>query len=118
MNDLMKDPDPKIKRQIMMFSAAELGSLEDVKRYHASGMNIHAENEYMLRAASLNGNFNVVKYLVKQGADISSNDNAAIREAHRSGYKEIARYLERELTIRNIQFNFGKQYSTGEKNGA
>jgi ankyrin repeat protein len=43
--------------------------------------------------ASENGHLDVVKYLVSQGADITADDNYAVRWASFYGHLEVVKYL-------------------------
>ena len=54
---------------------------------------IHAENDYAVGWAALNGHLKVVRYLVSQGADIHAADDYAVQMASRYGHLEVVQYL-------------------------
>lgn len=54
---------------------------------------LRERNNFAMRCASLFGHLHVVKYLVEQGADVTSKDNAAIEQASSRGNIKIVEYL-------------------------
>jgi hypothetical protein len=59
----------------------------DLARQH--GSDIHTDNDYTLRMASLNGQFPVVQYLVEHGANV----HTALRGASIGGHLPVVQYL-------------------------
>src|SRR5581483_5095738 len=53
----------------------EKGHLSTVQYLVSLGADIHADNNWALRAASENGHRSIVEYLVSLGANIHANDN-------------------------------------------
>ena len=49
--------------------AALRGNLDEVKRLHRAGADIHADNDLALYRAARNGHLQVVDYLIDNGAD-------------------------------------------------
>lgn len=79
--------------------ATKYGQLEIVKylvELDIGGVkvtNIHAGEECALRLASKYGYLDIVKYLVENGADISANNNEALKEARENNRLKIVEYL-------------------------
>lgn len=83
--------------------AAELGKLETLKvllnhtqtsGYHYAYNMIDQELlNRILIAASLSGQLNVIKYILKEGADIHADNDKALEFAKRSGNAELFKYL-------------------------
>ena len=79
--------------------ATKYGQLEIVKylaELDIGGLkatNIHAGMERSLRLASGYGYLDIVKYLVENGADISANNNEALRWANENNRLKIVEYL-------------------------
>lgn len=54
---------------------------------------MHVKNDEPLRYATKSGHFEVVKYLVNQGADVRAIDDHALRLAAENGQLGIVKYL-------------------------
>jgi ankyrin repeat protein len=83
----------KDKLNKLLINACRDGDLELVKYCLREGANIHAQNDFALRWASQNGHIEVVKYLVSQGADIHTFDDLALQWASENGHIEVVKYL-------------------------
>ena len=53
----------------------------------------YAQEDYVLRWAAENGYLDIVKYLVKHGADIHANSDYALRLAIDSEHLNVIKYL-------------------------
>ena len=73
--------------------ASEKGYLDVVKIIIKYGANVNVNNNYSLRWASINGHFDIVEYLVLHGADIHSNNDYTLRYASHKGNKATLEYL-------------------------
>jgi uncharacterized protein YnzC (UPF0291/DUF896 family) len=94
--DLIKKQKASVKgleRFIGFFKACEDGDLEIVKLLIENGADVTAEDNYAIRRASQNGHLEVVKYLIDNGADVTAEDNYAIRTASQEGHLETVKYL-------------------------
>ena len=69
------------------------GHLDIVKYLIEKGASINIMDDLPLRLATYNGNFKMVKYLVEKGADVSFKANASLRWACKKGYIDIVLYL-------------------------
>ena len=63
--------------------------LEEIK----NGADIHADDNWAVRMASMCGYTETVKLLIENGADITANDNYAVRWASWSGMTETVKLL-------------------------
>ena len=70
------------------------GHIDVVKFLVKKGVDIHARNDYALTWASFNGHLKVVKFLVKNGADIHACNDIALIWARENGSKDVVNYLE------------------------
>ena len=57
------------------------------------GADITADDNYAIRWAANYGYFEIIKYLTENGADVTTLDNTAIRLAAYYGYLDIVQYL-------------------------
>jgi ankyrin repeat protein len=73
--------------------ASERGKLRLVKWSLKNRANIHSESDEALRFASANGQLEVVKYLVEKGANIHAESDEALRLASENGHLEVVKYL-------------------------
>jgi len=71
-------------------------NFDTIKMLVKQGANIHAYDDYALCWASENGHLNVVKYLVKQGANIHAGDDYALRWASENGHLNVVKYLVKQ----------------------
>ena len=69
------------------------GDVDILKYFIEHGVDIHEDNEWVLRYAGRYRHLNVVKYLVEHGADIHAYNDMALQSASISGHIEIVRYL-------------------------
>ena len=60
---------------------------------YENGADITADDNYAVRWAAENGHLEVVKYLHENGADITAEDNEAVRCAAIYGHLEVVKYL-------------------------
>ena len=74
-----------------LIKSAEQGNLEKVKECLANGVSANVGNGWALRNASQNGYFEIVKYLVENGANVKN--SSALRGASEYGHLEIVKYL-------------------------
>ena len=71
------------------------GNLEVIKDLVENGADIHNFNDWPLTVAAYCGHLKVVKYLVEKGADIHSGDDRPLENAARNGHLEIVNYLRK-----------------------
>jgi len=67
--------------------------LKVVKYLLKQGADLQAGADQALRSAARNGHLEVVKYLLERGADLHSFGDYAIRCAAKNGYLEVVKYL-------------------------
>ena len=67
----------------------------DVKAAERSikGADIHEDDDYALRFAAANGNFEIVKLLLENGADVHAMSDYPLRWASENGHSEIVKLL-------------------------
>ena len=73
--------------------AAKEGNIDIVRYMIKEGADIHEYNDGALRGASENGHTDTVKLLIKKGADIHEYNDWAIRMASRNGHTDIVKLL-------------------------
>jgi ankyrin repeat protein len=71
----------------------EFRSIDQIREAEDFDFNLHAYEEYALRWASENGYLEVVKELVKKGADVHAGNDIALIEASYAGHVEIVKFL-------------------------
>ena len=76
--------------------AAEKGHLDIVKYLISNGAGVSSNNNCAVRWASFFGHLDIIKYLVLEGADILADDNRAIRWSANRGYLDVTKYLALE----------------------
>ena len=69
------------------------GKLLVIKYLVENGADITAQDNLAVRWASENGHLEIVKYLVQHGADITDENNQALRYASLNGHLLIVKYL-------------------------
>lgn len=77
-----------------LISAAGDGDLDRVKLLHAKGADITANDNEAVRGACYYGHLETVKYLHAHGADLTVKCNLVLTFAAASGYIEVIRYLQ------------------------
>ena len=73
--------------------ASRNGHTEVVKLLIDNGADVTADNNYAIRNASREGHTEIVKLLIDAGADVTARDNYAIRYATYNGHLEIVKLL-------------------------
>ena len=77
--------------------ASENGHVEIVKLLLKRGANVHAENDYALRWASVNGHIKVIELLLNNGADVHADYGYAIRWASWNGHAKVVELLKAHM---------------------
>ena len=72
---------------------ARLGDLPIVQLLLESGADITTDDNLAIRTASGNGHVEVVKLLLAAGADVTTDDNLALRAASMTGHVEVVKLL-------------------------
>jgi hypothetical protein len=73
--------------------AARNGHFEIVKFLLENGANVNAMEDYALCSAAENGHFEIVKFLLENGANVNVLDDYSLRWAARNGHFEIVKFL-------------------------
>ena len=73
--------------------ASIMGHFDVIKYLVKDGADIHANSEAALRYASEKGHLEIVKYLVGQGADVHAVNDDALKYASEWGHLEVVKYL-------------------------
>jgi ankyrin repeat protein len=77
---------------VQLRNAAEYGNLEKVKQLIKDGADIHSGNEYALRWAAEGGHSEIVRLLIENGANISRAKETAVKY----NLDKVIRFLEQE----------------------
>ena len=89
--------------------AAEQGNFEVVKFLVDRGADIHIYGDYALTWASTNGNLKMVKYLVEHGADVHGSNDHSLRYAVLNNDLEMVKYLVKHGADIHMASNFPLQ---------
>jgi hypothetical protein len=77
-----------------VYAAAQYGYLGALEKLLATGqVDLHKENDRVLRLAVENGHLPVAEFLIPKGMNIHARDNALIRSAAKNGHQAIVAYL-------------------------
>ena len=77
----------------LLIEACISGEFSLVKYALKRGADIHAENDEALQVASANGYLEIVKYLIEHGADIHAREELALGWAAENGHLDVVKYL-------------------------
>ena len=77
----------------LLIESSISGEFSLVKYVLKRGADIHAENDEALQVASANGYLEIVKYLIEHGADIHAREELALGWAAENGHLDIVKYL-------------------------
>ncbi|KAJ3276142.1 hypothetical protein HK104_003719 [Borealophlyctis nickersoniae] len=73
--------------------AAAYGHLAVVKQLLKAGADVHAEDDAALGTVAENGHLEVVRFLLKAGADVNAQNSLALRNARDKGHSEVVELL-------------------------
>ena len=76
-----------------LMKAAEKGNIDIVKFMIKEGADVHAYNDYAIKWSSENGHTEIVKLLLENGADIHARYDMALRLASLFGHTETIKVL-------------------------
>ena len=79
--------------QAHLILASKNGHLETVKNLIEIGADVTAQDNCAVRWVSGNGHLEMVEYLVENKADITAQDNEPIRWASENGHLEVVKYI-------------------------
>lgn len=85
--------DPNDFKNRNLIKAVVNGKYDIVKYLLDNGADIHTENDKALREASAEGKIKVVRLLLERGADIHANNDQALRLAARGGHLQVVKRL-------------------------
>jgi len=112
--NMLLDPDGD-KWRIHSFILSERKPLSDVDTWKwmiKNGVDITANDNLAIRWASQNGHLKVVKYLHENGADITANTNFGIRWASRYGHLKVVKYLHENGADITASGNFAIRWAS------
>jgi len=110
-----RDIDITADDNCAVIQASSNGNLNVVKYLVSQGADVAAKNNYALLQASDNGHLKVVKYLVEHGADVTVNDNLALQRASINGHLGVVKYLVSQGADVTADDNIAVQWAS--KNG-
>ena len=76
-----------------LITFAQAGDFLVVRLLVEAGADVTSDNNVALRAASANGHLQVVKVLLEAGANVTANDNLALRQASQNGRLKVVQVL-------------------------
>ena len=77
----------------LLVKSSEIGFLPGVKLALKNGTDVHTQNDYALRWASGNGHKDVVELLLKNGANVHAYNDLALQWASENGHKDVVELL-------------------------
>jgi len=78
---------------IAILISSNYGYVETVEYLLDNGVDVHLNDDYLLRFACNNGELEIVKLLLKYGADIHVQHDKPLRWASEKGHYEVVKYL-------------------------
>ena len=81
------------KKDITIKEASEKGHIDLIKYLVKNGANIHVEEEYPFFIAVENGHIDLVKLAVENGVDINKDNSKALLRASLRGHFPVVKYL-------------------------
>jgi hypothetical protein len=114
---IYKDPElpEKWKADKVILGPREKITLEVIKRLVKKGANIHADNNYALQWAAESGHLDVVKFFVEKGADIYAENDLALIRAAEGGHLDVVKFLVEKGADIHADNNYALQWAA--KNG-
>ena len=73
--------------------ACTYGNMDAVVFLVEKGADVTAQDNSAMRMAARNGHLHVVEYLVERGADVTAHDNSAVLWAAANGHLHVVKYL-------------------------
>ena len=99
---ISRSTKPSVKQ--LVYDTIAKGELLKVKKYlNSTSYKAGDDNSKGLHIAARKGYLNIVKFLIKEGADIHSMDEYALRQAARYGHLDVVKYLIAEGADFNIK---------------
>jgi len=91
----IQDLYPTLKKDLnkVLINSSVLGRLDFVIAALDSGADIHVENDFSVRYASRNDQYETVKLLIEHDADIHANTDEAVRYASERGHYNVVKLL-------------------------
>ena len=90
------------KMNQVLKEASKTGSVEVVKALLKCGADVHADNDYALRWASDNDHYETVKILLENGADVHAENDESFRWATFNDHLETVKVLEDHIKGESI----------------
>ena len=99
---------------IVLKNIRPIWTIDTFKYFIEEGINIHADDDWALRYAAINGYLEVVIYLIDKGANIHADDDWALISAAFNGYLEVVRYLIDNGANIHARNDYAFKYGTAE----
>ena len=91
---MVKDNQDKWRaNMIILGKRHELSNIDVFKYLIKNGADIHTDNDYALRWSVVHGHLDIVKYLLENGANIHADNDYALRWSARNGHLDLIKYL-------------------------
>jgi hypothetical protein len=94
---MVKDGNKWRANKLFLNERKDLRKVETWEWMIKQVINIHAGNDYALSWSAYHGHFDIVKFLVENGADIHADDDYALRYSTEKGHKEVVEYLKSKM---------------------
>jgi hypothetical protein len=89
------------KTQIVLFKACKTGDLQFVRKHFE--IKNERINQTCLKYASINGNFEIVEFLIRQGVDVNSISKVIMYYIEHEKHEKILKYLKLVKNLQKIQ---------------
>src|SRR5437016_611167 len=86
-------PNEQYIKDDALIEASKAGQLEAVQQLLKEGADVHSTDDWALRWASHYGHLEVIKVLLKSGANVHAQNDLALRMASDNGYLDIVKVL-------------------------
>lgn len=85
-----------------LIQACENGNLELIKQLVQEGADLHTNDDYALGVAALNGHLAIVKFLVQHGANVHAGCDLALRYARSPSIVDYLKQIIRKEKIEEL----------------
>lgn len=101
-------PNPDINLNDLLFFYSKDSSLDVVQFLLSKGADLHADNDFLFRAACSHNRFDIVYFCIQNGTDPTTHDNNALVRACINGDLKIVQYLTEKGATHKFALYYAK----------